>query len=289
MKTIFSQIRIHQWAKNILVWVPIVAAHKLTERATLGAALLSFLAFGLVASSGYVLNDILDLDADRKHPTKKDRPLASGRLSMRTAYVLVVALFLAGLIVALCLPQSFLLVLVGYYGSSVLYSAWFRRIALIDVFVLAGLYTLRIFAGSTATGIPVSEWLLAFSMFFFLSLALAKRFAELQLLAQKGAVSASTRGYSNVDLDYIPIMGITSGFLTSLVMALYVSSDHVRSLYQRPVYLWLICPLILYWISRVWLFCHRGSMEEDPVVFALKDRTSFFLLAVAFVLMTLAA
>jgi 4-hydroxybenzoate polyprenyltransferase len=290
MKDVLREIRFHQWAKNVLVFLPLITAHRVFEDGALMISVRAFLAFCLCASAGYVLNDIVDLAADRAHPMKKNRPLASGSISPVQAWILASVLLTAGLAIGAFLPGLFLLVLVGYFGTSLLYSLYFKKIALLDVLILAGLYTVRIFAGSAATGIPISEWLLAFSMFFFLSLALAKRFSELRLLAgEPSPAVVSARGYSSLDLDYIPIMGICSGFLTSLVMALYVSGDHVRSLYRQPEYLWLICPLILYWISRVWLFCHRGQMNHDPVVFALTDRVSFIVLLLSLGVMAFAS
>jgi 4-hydroxybenzoate polyprenyltransferase len=289
MRDIFREIRLHQWSKNLLVFAPLIMAHQVFEPKTAAFAFFSFFAFSLSASAGYVLNDLLDLEADRRHPQKRNRPLASGRMGTRTAWILIAVLLIGGMAFAWRLPPSFLVVLFGYLVSTVLYSLVIKKIALLDVLFLAALYTIRIFAGSTATGIPVSEWLLAFAMFLFLSLALAKRFTELKLLADQGPRALNGRGYSDADLDYVPIMGITSGFLTSLVMALYVSSDHVRSLYAHPQYLWLICPLILYWISRVWLVCHRGKMHEDPVVFALRDRVSFIVVALGLVIMAFAS
>jgi 4-hydroxybenzoate polyprenyltransferase len=210
-------------------------------------------------------------------------------MSLAMAWTLVPVLLIAGLGIASRLPCSFMAVLIGYFCVSVVYSLYLKKIALLDVLILAGLYTVRIFAGSAATGIPVSEWLLVFAMFLFLSLALAKRFAELQLLVGEKTEAVGSRGYSTLDMEYIPIMGISSGFMTSLVMALYVTGDHVRALYRHPEYLWLMCPLILYWIGRVWLRCHRGQMIKDPVVFALTDRVSFVVLALGLGLMALAS
>jgi 4-hydroxybenzoate polyprenyltransferase len=289
MKDVFREIRLHQWSKNLLVFVPLVAAHRVFEREALLVSLRAFLAFSLCASAGYVLNDFVDLQADRDHPLKRDRPLAAGRISPLLAWVLIGGLLIGGLSVGWTLPRPFLAVLAGYFGVSSIYSLFLKKIALVDVGVLAGLYTVRIFAGSAATGIPVSEWLLAVSMFLFLSLALAKRFSELRLLPGEPTAAASRRGYSRSDLEFIPIMGIASGFLTSLVMALYINGDHVRSLYRHPEGLWLICPLILYWISRVWLFCHRGRMNHDPVVFALTDRASFAVLLLGLGIMAFAS
>jgi 4-hydroxybenzoate polyprenyltransferase len=289
MKELFREIRLHQWSKNTLVFVPLIAAHRLFEGDTAVAAVRAFLAFSLCASAGYVFNDLSDVASDRAHPVKKNRPLAAGTISPVSAWILAFVLLTGGLIIGWPLPPAFLATLIGYLACSLFYSLYFKKIALLDVLVLAGLYTVRIFAGSAATGIPVSEWLVVFSMFFFLSLALAKRFSELRLLSEESPAGANARGYTGLDLDFIPIMGISSGFLTSLVMALYVSGSHVRSLYRHPELLWLICPLILYWIGRVWIFCHRGKMSHDPVVFALTDRVSFLVLILGLGLMAFAS
>lgn len=289
MRDLFREIRLHQWSKNLLVFVPLISAHRLSDRGELWTTFLGFIAFGLCASAGYVFNDIVDLKADQAHPIKKNRPVASGKVSLWGANILALSLLSAGLLLGWQVSRMFWAILASYFCLSLFYSLYLKKIALLDVLFLAGLYTVRIFAGSAATGIAISEWLLAFSMFFFLSLALVKRFAELQLLSGESEGFSTSRGYSKLDLDFIPMMGISSGFLTSLVMALYISSDHVRSLYRHPEYLWLICPLILYWIGRVWLLCHRGEMQSDPVVFALRDRVSFIVLLAGFGVMALAS
>ncbi|MFH1263671.1 MAG: UbiA family prenyltransferase [Pseudomonadota bacterium] len=287
MRDLLREIRPHQWSKNVLVFVPLLAAHRVFDREAFVAAFLAFVAFGLFASAGYVWNDLFDLENDRRHPTKKNRPLASGRISKGTAWGMIAVLLSVGLIMSWRLPSAFRLILFVYLFGTTLYSAYLKKLALLDVLVLAALYTVRIFAGSTAVGVPISEWLLAFSMFFFLSLALAKRFTELKLLEGRGEMPGG-RGYISADLDYVPIMGIASGFMTSMVMALYVSGEHVRSLYRRPEWLWLICPIILYWIGRIWLYCHRDRMHDDPVVFALRDRGSYLVLALVLVIMAFA-
>jgi 4-hydroxybenzoate polyprenyltransferase len=282
------QMRIFQWTKNLLVFLPVIAAHRIFEPPHLQQATLAFFAFGLCASSVYMINDWVDLPADRNHPRKKNRPLASGLISTKFIGTLIPLFLLTSVAFGSQISGSFLKVLGLYFLSTLAYTFFLKKIALIDVLLLAGLYTLRIFAGSAATGIPVSPWLLAFSMFMFLSLALAKRYAELTLLSDRELEKASRRGYSKSDMAFVPMMGISSGMLTTLVMALYVNGDHVVKLYRQPMYLWMICPLLLYWVGHVWLVCHRGKMHDDPVVFALRDPASFAVAALAFLMMVLA-
>ena len=223
----------------------------------------------------YVLNDLFDLDADRHHPTKKLRPFAAGDLSLPTGFALVLLLLAVGGGLALLLPKTFALVLALYFALTTSYSWRLKQLVLLDVFFLAGLYTMRLIAGHEATGIAYSFWLLAFSMFIFLSLALVKRYLELLGLRQENTHDAKGRGYTANDLEMVATLGTASGYLSALVLALYVNSSEVRVLYQHPTLLLLVCPLLLYWISRVWLMAHRGQMHDDPIVFALKDRASY--------------
>jgi 4-hydroxybenzoate polyprenyltransferase len=238
---------------------------------------LGFLAFSLGASAVYLLNDLLDVEADRHHPAKRHRPFASGELPLRAGFVLIP--ILAGLSIAagLWVPSAFLLVLFFYFGLTTLYSLFLKEIAILDVLVLAALFTTRIMAGSAASGIQVSEWLLAFSMFIFLSLAAVKRYAELLRLRMNNANDAKLkrRGYFSGDHELILQMGVSSGFMGVLVLALYITSDTVTRLYSKPALLWLACPLILFWIGRIWLLAHRGEVEDDPLMFAMKDWTTW--------------
>ena len=272
---IVKAARLHQWAKNALLFVPLVTAHQIFNAQLLGQAALAFVAFGLCASSVYLTNDMLDLAADRRHHRKRFRPFASGALPLKLGFAVTPLFLLAGLAVALLLPPTFFLLLVGYLILTVSYSFYIKQVALLDVILLAGLYTVRIVGGAAATLIVVSPWLLAFSMFFFLSLAFVKRFSELRALHAQGDTNAKARGYVVGDLEQLASLGAASGYISVLVMALYISSDAVMMLYSVPGALWLICPLMLYWISRVWLLARRGEMHDDPVVFALKDRVSY--------------
>lgn len=274
-RILLRAIRAHQWVKNVLVFIPLLTAHQLSASA-LGQAVLAFVAFSLCASSVYLLNDLADLDADRAHPTKRRRPLASGELPLPTAFALVPLLLLASVGVALWLPPMFLVVLACYFGLTVAYSLYLKQIALLDVLVLAILYTTRILAGSVAFGMAISPWLLAFSVFIFLSLAFVKRYSELRLLRSLAKTSAKGRGYFAGDLEQLGNLGAASGYISVLVLALYLNSEEVTTLYRWPELLWLALPPLLYWMSRVWLLAHRGQIDQDPVVFALHDRPSYY-------------
>lgn len=275
IKTWTKSLRLHQWLKNLLIFVPLLAAHRVAEPGLLITALLAFVAFGLCASSVYLLNDLIDLEDDRHHPTKCKRPLASGALPL-TWGIGLFPILLAGafLLAGLILPWHFTAVLGGYYALTLAYSFWLKRQIMVDVVVLAMLYTLRIVAGTMAVGAHLTFWLLAFSMFIFLSLALVKRYAELHSMNARGLVKSRGRGYVASDLPLISSLGAASGYLSVLVLALYIQDGHTASLYQHPQLIWLACPLLLYWISRTWIFAHRGLMHDDPIVFAASDRVS---------------
>ncbi len=284
---VIRELRPHQWVKNLIIFVPLVTSHRFVEATLVMKAVLGFIAFSLCASGVYVLNDVLDLEADRQHERKKRRPLASGDLPVSAGLVMIPALFALGAAAAAILPWSFFLVLGGYILLTTSYSWRLKKIALLDVFVLAGLYTIRLIAGHEATKIDYSFWLLAFSMFIFLSLALLKRYTELVGARQKDRPGPVGRGYVAGDLELVAMLGISSGFLSVLVMALYVKSPEV-GLYENPKLLLLMCPLLMFWVSRVWLLAHRGQMHDDPVVFALKDGVSYVIGALALVVLWLA-
>jgi len=274
IRPILKALRLHQWAKNVLVFVPLATAHKLGDLAIVEQALLAFLAFGFCASSVYLLNDMLDLEADRQHSRKHKRPFASGKLSLLAGFALVPLLLLATVMTAALLSPMFWLVLAIYYGLTAAYSFGAKRIVLIDTIALAGLYTIRIVAGAAAISVSLSFWLLLFSVFLFLSLALVKRYAELDAMQREGKLKAAGRGYHIEDLPILHSLGTASGYLCVLVLALYINSPAVEMLYRHPQVIWFLCVLLLYWISRVWLKAHRGKMHDDPVIFALKDRAS---------------
>ena len=283
VRTWAKAVRLHQWSKNALLFVPAVTGHMLFELGSFAACLLGFLCFGLFASATYIVNDLFDLDADRHHKTKKRRAFAAGVLSVQAGIGASAILLASGIALSFLLPPGFRLTLFGYLGMTLAYSFWFKRVASVDVLLLAALYTIRVIAGAFAIGIALSFWLLAFSMFIFLSLALVKRVAELiELKERERAMMPSIaadpangvvkgREYSTEDIPILQNLGASSGYLAVLVLALYIYSPEVLLLYQTPEILWLIAPLMLLWVTRLWVMTARGFMHEDPVVFAMKD------------------
>jgi 4-hydroxybenzoate polyprenyltransferase len=266
-------LRMHQWLKNLLVFLPLLAAHLFFDAPALLRTALGFLAFGLCASGVYLLTELLDLPADRQHPRKRERPFAAGRLPLVYGMILSPLLTLAAFLLAGILSPLFLGVLALYYLLTLAYSFRLKKKVMLDVIVLAGLYTLRIIAGAALIVTPPSFWLLAFSMFLFLSLAMLKRYTELRTLLVDGKDASRGRGYAVEDLPLVQSLGASSGYMAVLVLALYINSTASELLYRRPQVLWLLCPLLLYWISRAWMMAHRGVMRDDPVVFAVTDRT----------------
>jgi 4-hydroxybenzoate polyprenyltransferase/phosphoserine phosphatase len=286
IRTVARALRLHQWAKNVLIFVPLITSHKVFDLNAVIASFYASIAFGLAASAGYLINDILDLDNDRQHPKKRRRPLASGEMSLQTAMALIPVCLLGSLALATLLPPVFMEVLLIYLTATLGYSLYLKQFVLVDVILLAALYALRIYAGAVAIQVMPSQWLLLFSMFIFMSLALMKRFAELGGVNIGPQESPAGRGYFRSDQEHIATVGTASGYIAVLVLALYINSHDVAALYKRPELLWLACPLMLYWISRAWLLAYRGRMNEDPVVFALKDSKSYtvglFLAAIMF-------
>lgn len=274
----FKAIRPHQWLKNILIFFPMLAAHELSLLIFL-RALIAFASFSLIASSVYVLNDLLDLKGDRAHPRKRLRPFAAGTIPIARGTVMAVSLLLAGLIPAIWLGLPFLKVMVVYYVLTMAYSLRLKRQLVVDIFALAGLYTIRILAGGTSSAIPMSVWLLAFSIFFFFSLAAVKRQAELVDGLKSGKLKAHGRGYHVDDVPIVAMMALASGYVSVLVMALYISSPQVAQLYTQPGYLWGACLVLFYWLSRMVMTTHRGKMNDDPVLYAAKDRVSLICFA----------
>ena len=266
-------LRPHQWLKNILVFVPMLAAHQINLE-TFFQSTMGFLAFCMIASAVYVLNDLLDLKADRAHPRKCRRPFAAGQIPIAHGLALFFGLILLGVLLTLPLNGGFALTMMGYFSLTTAYSLSLKRRVIIDIITLAGLYTLRLLAGAMATGIPLSIWLMAFSVFIFFSLASVKRQAELVSAAARGQLAPTGRGYHVEDLPVISMMAIGSGFVAVLVLMLYVNSPEVQKLYSSPVTLMGICAMMLYWISRLAMLTHRGHMHDDPVVFTAKDRIS---------------
>lgn len=273
LKPILKAMRPHQWLKNVLIFLPMMAAHQFTP-ITIAQTFLAFVVFSLIASSVYLLNDLLDLDADRAHPRKRLRPFASGELPLVWGTLLTPLLLFAGFGLSLFLGWAFVGVMALYYAVTTAYSFFLKRELIVDICALAGLYTLRIIAGGAATGITLSVWLLAFSMFFFFSLASMKRQAELKAGQNLGQEKAHGRSYKTSDMPLIANMAVSSGYVSVLVMALYLYSDTVRALYSFPAPLWGICLVLLFWLSRMTMISHRGWMHDDPVVFAARDYIS---------------
>lgn len=272
-------LRLHQWLKNILVFLPLLAAHRQQEAALVVDALLAFLAFGLCASSVYVVNDLLDLPADRAHDRKRSRPFASGKVSILRGTLMVPVLLAGAAAIAALLNPLYQLCLFGYLVLTTLYSLWLKNQVVVDVMLLAALYTSRVIAGAAATLIRPSFWLLAFSMFLFLSLAIIKRYSEMLVVLRSKRERAAGRGYTVHDLPVLMGLGTASGYCSVMVLALYVNSPDVGRLYPDRLVLWLLLPPFLYWISRAWMKTHRGEMHDDPVVFAARDWQSLVIAA----------
>ncbi len=274
----FKALRPQQWLKNLLVFVPLFAAHRFYESALMEKTLLAFAAFCCCASSGYLFNDLLDLSADRHHPTKRLRPFASGRLPLSYALVMVPALLVLGCVLAGFGSRPLVGVVLLYSALTLAYSLYIKKVVLLDVIVLAGLYTLRIMGGAIAVAIWPSAWLLAFSMFLFVSLAFVKRYDELVVMRSLDGDHARARAYEISDAELLASKGTASGYMAALVFALYISSNTAKALYRRPEFMWFLVPLLLYWVGHIWLVAHRGKMIDDPLVFALRDRTSRILI-----------
>jgi 4-hydroxybenzoate polyprenyltransferase len=283
-------LRVHQYLKNLLLFLPIIAAHQLAQINLLFPLIIAFISFSLCASAVYIMNDLIDLESDRKHPSKRNRPFASGVVPIQVGVMLTPILLGASFLLASLVDGHFFSWLGIYFLITVAYSIQLKRLVLFDCLTLATLYTLRIISGGSAIDLKLSFWLLAFSIFLFLSLAFVKRYAELQLHTIHGNKYAYGRGYNVQDSSIIQTLGVSSGYASTLLLALYVNSDSVTNLYSHPEIIWLAIPMMLFWISWVWLKAHRGEMNEDPIIFATKDKTSLLIgliLAITFVLATL--
>ncbi|HYF04381.1 MAG TPA: UbiA family prenyltransferase [Patescibacteria group bacterium] len=288
LKNLTQALRVHQWVKNLLLFVPLFMAHIFSPDLFVDAVL-AFFSFSFCASSVYLLNDLLDIESDRVHPRKRKRPFAAGTLSIPLGIAAAPLLLIASFSIAwLFLPLNFLLLLGFYYALTTCYSFFLKRIVILDVLVLAGLYTLRIFSGAMAVDVPVSPWLLAFSTFTFLSLAFVKRYAELKILIEQNKTGNKARGYNVDDLHFVGSVGPSSGYMAALVLALYINSADVVKLYDRPMVLWLAGLCFLYWITRVWILAHRGQMVDDPIIFTFRDKISYMVGAFVFVILLIA-
>jgi len=274
---LIKAMRCQQWLKNLLIFSPMFLAHKFSDSEILLQAVLAFFSFSFAASSIYILNDLFDLSADQHHPRKRNRPFASGNLSISTGSLLIPILCALAMVFALPLPPSFRLTLLAYYALTTTYSWRLKQLVIVDVLCLAILYSLRIVAGSAATGTTASSWFIVFSIFLFLSLALVKRLSELRELKQETPTDHTKRerGYAVGDLPMLMAFGTASGYLSAFVFTTYLNSDKVAELYSRPGLLWLICPLLLYWITRIWMLAWRGQVNDDPLAFAAKDLNTY--------------
>jgi 4-hydroxybenzoate polyprenyltransferase/phosphoserine phosphatase len=288
LSSYIKALRLHHWVKNLIILLPLMLAHRANNPALLMQAGVAFLSFGFCASSVYLLNDMFDLSFDREHPHKQWRPLASGAISVAHAAIMIPALLLIAFLLALALPPKFFGVLVLYYVVTLAYSLRLKHHAIVDVIVLASLYTLRVIAGAAAVSVEPSFWLLSFSMFFFLSLALVKRYSELLGILDTETNAIAGRSYWASDLPLLAQFGTTSAFMSVLVLALYINSDSVRLLYSRPQVIWLLCPLLLYMVTRVWLLAHRSKIHEDPVDYVIRDRPCQLLAILGIILLLVA-
>jgi len=286
-RTWARMFRVHQYAKNALIFVPLLTSHLFTMEA-LTQALLAFVAFSLCASSIYILNDLVDLQDDRRHRSKCNRPLACGAIPLMHGVVAIPILFLSAVAIASMLSFAFLGVLLGYFALTTAYSFALKRMMIVDVITLAGLYSVRVIGGAVATGIMVSEWLLAFCMMIFMSLALIKRYIELAARRDANLPDPTSRDYKNSDLEIVAALAAGAGFNAVTIFTLYISSDAVNELYTHPQILWLVGPLLMYWIARALMLASRRLMDDDPVVFAIKDKVSL-VTAGAVALLVLAA
>jgi 4-hydroxybenzoate polyprenyltransferase/phosphoserine phosphatase len=279
LRTIAQAVRVQQWVKNVLVFTVLLASHRLLDTSLWMPALLSFFALSFCASSIYVINDLLDLESDRKHPKKRKRPFASGALPVAAGVAIAPFFLAAALVLSFWLPPSARLILAVYPIVSVIYSFYLKRKPLVDVFTLSALYTIRVLLGAAATGILCSQWLMGFSSFLFLSLAFSKRASELIGLQQRHATAVSGRAYFVWDLVAVQSAGIASCFTAGIVLTLYIQSPEVRQLYLEPHWLWFVVFGVIFWLLRIWLVASRGQLDEDPVLFAVRDPVSYFLFA----------
>jgi len=282
-------LRLYHWLKNLLVFVPLVAAHRFSEISLLLLAGTAFLSFGFCASSVYILNDLLDLPDDRKHPRKRSRPFASGILPLTAGIAAAPMLLGFSIVIGLTLPLPFFFMLGIYYTTTLAYSFRLKKIVILDVIVLAMLFTIRMMAGSAAVDVWPSSWLLAHSMFLFISLALVKRYAELVTMRIEHGRAAKARSYVASDSELLAAMGIASAFISVLVLVLYITSGAAQRIYIHHNLIWLACPALLYWLCYIWLTAHRGGMHDDPMIFALKDRVSRYILLSMIIIMLLAS
>jgi 4-hydroxybenzoate polyprenyltransferase len=291
MAHFFKTIRIYQWSKNALIFLPLLLSHRFIETDLVIIAVKAFISMSLMASANYIVNDLLDLSFDRAHPTKKNRPIAKGLVKPSTALIWAGMLFICSIALGALVSVTFLKFLFVYLAVTTAYSYWIKKIVILDVLTLAFLYTLRVLIGSRILHIPFSEWLFAFSIFLFCSLGFLKRNNEVIKLSKVSGGPTNDipgRGYRLSDLTVIQLLGINCGIASALVFVLYINSDDVKLLYQTNYWLWLIAPMFLYWLGRIWLIATRGEMNEDPIVFSIKDVNGYLALILIIICMLLA-
>lgn len=297
-RSIIKSLRVHQWVKNLLVFIAPLMAHLLFTPLVFFQTLLSFFIFSLGASAIYQLNDLLDISSDRIHRTKKNRPIASGKILPKEAIYLTLTLLGIAFFLSLLLPGSFLLCFFSYILLTTIYSLKFKSLLILDIITLAMLYCLRIFSGASASGIELSHWLLSFSLFIFFSLACVKRFSELSKkynsniknnVISNNSKGISGRAYRPDDKNAVFSLGVSSGALSVLILALYMNSQEILKLYSKPYILWMLLPVFLYWISRLWILVSREEVSEDPIIFAIKDKTSYVVAIISFLLIYFAS
>lgn len=271
-------LRAHQWSKNALLLVPLIVAHKITSLSHLSQITMAILSFCCMSSAIYLINDIVDQEHDKQHPTKRYRPLAAGLINTRTSLIAAGILLIIGINLSFFLPIHFTWILASYVVLCLAYSFYLKRLLLIDVLLLAVLYTLRILAGCAATGIIISHWLLIFSIFIFFGFALLKRIIELNLIEQEPSLPLNNRAYAVSDRPLLISMGISACYLAVLVLCLYINQPQTLAMYRNHLWLWSISLLLLFWLNRLWLLAHRKQLPDDPILFAVKDPTSYFIL-----------
>lgn len=273
IRTVLKAIRIHQWAKNILLFVPMLLSHQVTSK-SIGAVFAAFFCFSFMASANYLLNDMLDIENDRRHPSKRLRPFAAGDLPVAGGMLLVFGLVVASIGILPRLPAAFAMWLGFYIAGTMAYSLFLKQLTIVDVLLLSSLYTLRLLAGGAATDTEISPWLGGFSTFLFLALAMVKRFSELENLRERGSTVTHGRGYLVADMEQVRSFGTSSATAAVVVFMLYIARPDVTALYRHATRLWLVVPLLIYWLYRIWLVASRGELDDDPVVFAMSDRVS---------------
>ena len=288
LKSIIKSLRLHQWLKNMLVFVPIITSQQMTDLTTLTSSVVMFFCFSFVASFGYVVNDLLDLQSDRAHPTKKFRPFASGDLTAKYGMIIGVVLLLLATLACSMLPATAGLALLCYLVLTIIYSVYLKTKLMIDVVALGALFTLRVIGGAEAIQTELSFYLMSFSIFLFASLGMVKRYGELLNLQKRNKLAVKGRGYHVDDMAPVRIIGISMGYMSVFILGQYINSPVVTEYYSNPKFIWLLFPLLMFWLGRLWILANRGEVNEDPLVFTVKDRTSQLIFATAAVILLLA-